>query len=472
MDRRGLALAVVALAAVMDLLDGTLVNIVLPTIQRELGTGNAVAGWIGSGYTLALGVLFTVGGRLGDLYGPRRVLTWSAAGFLLFSLACGMARSGEALISARVLQGAMSAMMVPQTLAVMQLLYPAEQRGKAVGLFATVAGIATVGGPILAAVLTEADVWGLSWRAVFLVNLPLGALVLVGTRVLPGKRPRARKGIDLPGIVLLAAGLAGVMVPLLQAGARAWPWWVWPLPVVAVVLLTGFGMREHRRFQRDLPGLVPTGLFRFAGYTGAVFVNAAVFATVFGLFFTLAQYLQRGLGFSPLLAADMVLPWALGIPATSLLASRWLVPRYGRRVLQAGTAVLTAGLGSLALSLAVVPDVPPFWQLGPGLFVAGCGMGLVTASVLTLGLAELPAPWAGLGSGVLNNMQHLAGALGIAVTGAVYFTQLHTPGGMPADTTDATHAFRLVAWSLVALASTTVLAAGLMPCGAVAQQSQ
>lgn len=468
MDKRGFALAVVLLAAVMDLLDGTVVNIVLPSIQRELAADNAAAGWIASGYTLVLGVLLTIGGRLGDLYGPRRVLTLSAAGFLLASLACAAAPSPGLLITARVAQGVASAMMVPQTLALIQLLYPAEQRGRAVGLFAAVAGIATVSGPIVGAVLTEANIAGLSWRAVFLINLPLAAVVLAGTRVLPDSRPEARSELDLTSVVLLAAGLATVMVPLLQGSEHGWSWWLAPLPLASGVLLTAFGVREHRRFQRDQPGLVPTGLFRFASFTGAMLVNAAVYAVVFGLFFTLALYLQRGLGFSPLQAAAMVLPWALAIPATSIPASRWLVHRYGRRVLDAGVLVLTTGLVSVALALTLAPSVSPVWQFGPGLFVAGCGMGLVTASVLTLGLAEVPTRWAGLASGVLNNMQHLAGALGIAALAAVYFTHLDTPGTTPASAAEATSAFRLVVWSLSGLAAATVAATRLLPRTAVA----
>lgn len=464
MDKRGFALAVVLLAAVMDLLDGTVVNIVLPSIQRELAADNAAAGWIASGYTLALGVLLTIGGRLGDLYGPRRVLTLSAGGFLLASLACAAAPSPELLITARLVQGVASAMMVPQTLALIQLLYPADQRGRAVGMFAAGAGVATASGPIVGAVLTEANIAGLSWRAVFLVNLPLALVVLAGTRVLPDSRPGARSELDLLSVALLAAGLAAVMVPLLQGSEHGWSWWMGPLPLAAVALLTAFGVREHRRFQRDLPALVPTGLFRFASFTGAVLVNAAVYAVVFGLFFTLALYLQRGLGFSPLQAAAMVLPWALAIPATSIPASRWLVNHYGRRILEAGVLVLTTGLATVALALTLAPSMSPVWQFGPGLFVAGCGMGLVTASVLTLGLAEIPTRWAGLASGVLNNMQHLAGALGIAILAAVYFTHLDTPSGMPANAAEATSAFRLVVWSLVGLSAAT----GLMPRTAAA----
>lgn len=463
MNKRGLALAVVLLATVLDLLDGTVVNIVLPSIQRELAADNAAAGWIASGYTLALGVLLTIGGRLGDLHGPRRVLALSAAGFLLASLACAAASSPELLITARVGQGVASAMMVPQTLALIQLLYPAEQRGGVVGLFAAVAGVATVSGPIVGAVLTEANIAGLSWRAVFLINLPLAAVVLIGTRVLPDSRPGTGRGLDLVGVCLLAAGFAAVLVPLLQGSDHGWSWWMGPLPLAAAVLMVAFGMREHRRFQQDSPGLVPTGLFRFASFTGAVLVNAAVYAVVFGLFFTLALYLQPGLGFSPLQAAAMVLPWALAIPATSIPASRWLVDRYGRRVLDAGVLVLTIGLVSVALALTLAPSVSPVWQFGPGLFVAGCGMGLVTASVLTLGLAEVPTGWAGLASGVLNNMQHLGGALGIAVLAAVYFTHLNTPSAAPASAAEATNAFRLVVWSLVGLAAATVATTRLMP---------
>ncbi len=176
------------------------------------------------------------------------MLVLSAAGFLLASLACGVAPSAELLITARVVQGVASAMMVPQTLALIQLLYPAEQRGSAVGLFAAVAGVTAVSGPVLGAVLTEADIAGLSWRAVFLVNLPLAAVVLLGARSLPDARPSPGSVLDLPGVLLLATGLTAVMVPLLQGSDHGWSGWMGLLPLAAAVLLAAFGVREHRRF--------------------------------------------------------------------------------------------------------------------------------------------------------------------------------------------------------------------------------
>ncbi|WP_051580930.1 MFS transporter [Pseudonocardia acaciae] len=445
MHTRTIALAAVILAAVMDLVDGTVVNTVLPVITRELAADGAAAGWIASAYPLALGVLMLVGGRLGDRFGHRRVLLAAAAGFGAASLACALARTAGELVAARAAHGVTAAIMVPQALALIQLLYPPTQRGRALSVFAAVAGVATVAGPIGGAVLTEADPLGLGWRAVFLVNLPLVALVLAAGTALPASQGDRRAALDLPGAVLLAGSLVLALLALLRGGEHGWTGTEAALLLGASVVFAGFVAVQRRR---GGSALVDPGLFRAAGFTGAVLVTASVYAAVFGLFFTFTLYLQSGLGWSPAHAAVTILPWALGIPMASAPAARWLVPAHGRRVLQAGVALFVLGL--LALLAATGTHAATTVGMLPGLLVAGVGMGLIVAPVLGLGLAGVPAHLAGAASGVINNVQQVAGAVGLGVVGSVYVAG-------PRD--EITGAL----WVVVALAAAAAPAVRLLP---------
>lgn len=460
MKRRGFALSVVLVAAVMDLLDGTIGNIVLPSIQGDLHATNASTAWIASGYTLSLGTLLTIGGRIGDRYGPRTVLLFGGGGFLLASLACGAAPSAGVLIAARVVQGAMSALVVPQALALIQVMYPAGERGRVLSLFAIVTGLASVSAPPVGALLAEADVYGLGWRVVFLVNLPLGLFVLAGTRALPGGQRAAAEPIGLSSVAWAALGLAGLMGALIQGSEAGRPWWTWPTVALCAALLAAFGARERTRSLRNAPVLVDTRLFRHRGFRGAVLVSALVFASVFGFFFTFTLYLQRGLHRDALTAALTVLPWTLGIPLTSTPGSRWLVPRYGRRVLEGGVAVLAIGLAGLLHALGTHQTGPGTARLGAWLLTAGCGMGLIIAPVLSLGLAEVPERLAGTASGLINNVQQLAGALGTAVISTVYFAGLTAATPEPVD---ATRAFHRATGCVLALCCAAAFAIRLFP---------
>ncbi|GAB3745621.1 MFS transporter [Nocardiopsis nanhaiensis] len=439
MDRRSLALFVVILAAATDLTDGAVVNIVLPVIQRDLGAADATAAAIASAYTLALAVLLVTGGRLGDVFGHRLLLGLGMAGFVLTSVLCATAPTAGWLVAARALQGVASAVLVPQVLAIIQILYPAEERGRALGLFAAVAGTATLAGPILGALITAADLFGWGWRAVFAINVPLGALVLLGLLVVPGgQRTGSVRDLDLPGTASLAGGLTLLVAPLLWGPGAGWPVWALACLAGAVPTLGALVLRQRRRSRAGAAVVMDPVLFGFRGLRGALAVTGFVYAAVFGLFLTLTLYLQGQLGWSAVTVALVVLPWMLGIPAVSGPASRWLVPRFGRRVLASGLLLMLVGMGALAVALvgggsgpwamadggpvpwALVGGDPSPWALVPGLLVAGAGMGLVVAPVLGLGLAEVPEGLAGSASGLVNNAQHLAGAVGSALLGGLY----------------------------------------------------
>lgn len=425
MDRRTPALLVVVLAAALDLTDGTVVNIVLPVIQRDLGAGDGTAAMIATAYTLALGTLLITGGRLGDLLGHRRMLAVGTVGFIVASVLCATAPTAAWLVAARALQGVASAVLVPQVLAIIQRLYPAAERGPALGLFATVTGIATVSAPLLGAGVAALDLFGWGWRAIFAINVPAGLLVLLGLTLAPrdeSPAPRAEfaRRVDPVGTVLLTTGLLLVVAPLLWGAESGWPWWVLTCLATAVPVLGVFALHQRARARSGRSPVLDPVLFRFRSFRGALLVTGCLFAAVFGLFLTLALHLQGRLGWSPTEAALTVLPWAAAIPLASAPASSWLVPRFGRRVLTAGLLLMTVGLFALARSLTgpVPPDGPE--ALVPSLAVAGSGMGLVLASVLGLGLADVPADRAGAASGVFNDTQHLAGAVGVGVLGAVH----------------------------------------------------
>jgi MFS family permease len=428
MERRALALGLVVLAAAMDLLDGTVVNIVLPVIQRDLHAGDATAAAIASAYNLALGSLLVTGGRLGDLLGHRRVLGIGTAGFTVASILCAAAPSAPWLIAARAIQGTAAAVLVPQTLAIIQRLYPGHGRGRALSVFAAVAGVATVSGPMLGAVITHADPFGLGWRAVFAINVPLGLVILAGLASLPpDERDRDGGGLDLGGAAWLATALALLIAPLLWGAEAGWPWWVPVLLGGAAAALCAFVRHEHRRSVQGRSLLVDPALFGFRSFRGAVTVMALVFGAVYALLFTLVLYLQGDHGWSPMRTAMAILPWTVAIPLASIWASSRLVPHLGRRVPYAGVAMMIAGMALLAWALtATVPTVP---SLAPGLLVAGCGMGLVVAPVLSLGLADVPGGLAGAASGVIANVQHIGGSLGVATLGGLYVALPSGPDG-------------------------------------------
>lgn len=388
------------------------------------------------------------------------MLGLGTAGFVAASALCAAATGPGPLIAARLAQGAAGAVLVPQTLTVVQLLYPARERGRALSVFAGVAGAATVAGPVLGALVTHVDVLGLGWRAVFALNIPVGALVLAGLRWVPGgvRGDRAVRdecalrgeravpgdravpggsavpgdgpfpgGVDGMGSALLGSGIALLSAPLLWGSAADRLLWTAVSLAGGAAALTGFAVHQGRRARRGRAPLVDPRLLRFRGFRGALQVTALVHAAVFALFLTLALYLQGERGWTPVQAAFAVLPWAVGIPLTSVPASSRLVPRFGRRVLAVGTAAMLLGVPASAWGLHLAGDA--WYGPAPGLFVAGCGMGCVVAPVLGLGLREVPASAAGTASGVLNTVQHVAGALGTGVLGGVYAAHLELPVG-------------------------------------------
>ncbi len=412
------ALAAMLSAAAMDLIDTTIVNVALPAIRADLGASVAQAEWSVAGYALAFGVGLVGGARIGDRWGRRPVFLAGVAGFLLASLACGLAPGPEVLIGARVAQGAAAAVMIPQILTVIQVAVPAGQRSKAFAAYGATAAIGTVSGPLLGGVLVSADLFGSGWRPVFLINVPIGLVVLaVAAATLPDSRaPRAER-LDPAGMALLAAGLLLVLVPLVQgAPGRVW----WAAPVLALFLV-----HQRVRERRGSSPLIPLSLFARRGFLGGVCAQIALYGGVTGFFLVLAVALQDGHGFSALRTGLTLVAWSAGIAvASAVVGSR--APRQGHGPTVAGALLLAVGMGGLLL--AVTLSEPAAWALVPGLFVAGAGMGLVAPTLVDLSLRDVDHAHAGPASGVVATAGQLGGAIGVAALGAVFFGTLDGPG--------------------------------------------
>jgi EmrB/QacA subfamily drug resistance transporter len=432
-DRRWLALSVLLLAAAIDLIDVTIVNIAVPSIQEDLGASAAAIEWTIAGYTLSFAVLLITGGRLGDAFGRRRAFLAGVAGFTAASAASGLAQSPEVLIASRIVQGAFAALMVPQVLSMIQVLFPPEERPKAYGMYGAFAGIATISGPLVGGLLLQADVLGLDWRPIFLINLPVGIVTLAAAaRLLPESRAERAERFDFAGVALVTGALALLLYPLVQGHELGWPVWTFVSMAVSVPALALFVAHQRRREQRGGSPLVPLGLFRQRAFTGGVLAGLAFFSGVASFFLVLTLTLQQGLGFSPLHTALTYLPWSVGIAAASGAAVQ-LAPRLGRRLTVSGSLLMAAGIGEVLVAVNRGGAGLGSLALAPGLLVAGLGMGMVAPTLIDVTLTGVRVRDAGSASGVVNTALQLGGAIGVAVIGVIFFGLLPEGNQLAAD---------------------------------------
>ena len=431
--RRWLILAIVLIAELMDLIDGTIVNVAAPAIRRDLGGGQSALQWFGAAYTVAFAVLLITGGRLGDRVGRRRLFMIGVVGFTLASVACAAAPSASVLIAFRVLQGAFGALLIPQGFGVIKEVFAEDEIQKAFAAFGPVIGIAAVVSPILGGALTSGNLFGLGWRNVFLVNVPLGVAGLIGAwRVMPptGGRPGAR--LDAGGVLLVTASCFALVYPLVQGRELGWPAWVFALLGAGVVGFLVFGRYERRHPER---ALIAPSLLRNRAFTSGLVVAVCFFATMIGVSLVLSVFCQLGEGFSPLRTGLTLAPIAVGVAITAG-PSYPLAQRYGRGSLQAGLVVMGAGLALLAVMISGTGHAAS-WTLVPGELIAGMGMGLALPPLFDFILAGVQDHEVGSASGVLNASQQFAGALGIAVFATVFLSYLdghRPPTGSAADT--------------------------------------
>nr|WP_241562133.1 MFS transporter [Streptomyces hoynatensis] len=417
------------LCAVLPLLDFFIVNVALPSIDRDLDAGPALLELIVAGYGVAYAVLLVLGGRLGDLAGRRRLMTAGLAAFGLTSLACGLAPGAWSLVAARIGQGASAALLLPQCLATLQATTQGARRARAMSLYGAAAGLSMVAGQILGGLLVAADLAGSGWRAVFLLNVPvvLVALPLVATTV-PGTRSERPASVDAAGTVLLAASLSALLLPLTEGRAVGWPTWTW-LSLAAFPLLGAWFLVVERRRGRggEAVPLVPLGLLRLPGMARGLPALALCVGGFGGFMFVLAVTFQDGLHYGPVRAGLTLTPYAVWFFAASLAGPR-LIARHGTRVVTWGAGLQALGLALLALAVARGwPDLG-FLVLCPGLSVAGFGQGLQLPALMRFVLAEVPAAEAGVGGGVMSTTQQSAAALGVALQGALFLSVASASG--------------------------------------------
>jgi EmrB/QacA subfamily drug resistance transporter len=422
---RWAALFVILAAEVMDLLDALVTTIAAPTIQKDLGGSDSLVQWLGAGYTLAMAVGLITGGRLGDLFGRKRMFLIGAFGFTAASLLCGLAASPEMLIASRVLQGAFGAVMLPQGLGMIKEMFPPQELGKAFGMFGPVMTISSVGGPVLAGWLVDADFFGTGWRMIFLINLPLGlAAALTGIRFLPEFRLSNATKLDLVGVGLVSVAAFLLIYPLIQGRELDWPVWTFVSMAASFVVFALFGRYESRRAKSGKDPLVTPTLFRKRSFTGGMVAGLAFFSGMIGLSLVFSLYMQVGLHFSPLKAGLASLPQAVGGVIGFGIAMAGLQEKLGRALLQIGVAVMAAGVAVLGVTIHLSGTDVDVWQLSPGLALVGIGMGLTMAPFFDIVLAGVEPHESGSAAGTLTAIQQLGSALGAAVLGTLFFDLL------------------------------------------------
>ncbi len=419
--RRWLALGVVLIAVFMQLMDISIVNVAIPSIQRDLDASYSQVQWVLAGYQLAFAVVLITGGRLGDIYGRKRLFLIGVSGFTVASALCGFAQSPVMLVGSRIFQGAMGALMFPQALSVTQVEFPQRERGAAFGITGAVIGLATISGPLLGGLLIAGNLFGLDWRPIFLVNLPLGVLAVVAAVVLLREsRAEGALRLDPGGVAIVSAALLMLIYPLVEGRDLGWPVWTFVLMAASVPVFALFVLYERRKTRKDNSPLVVLGLFGERAFVSGLLLNLVFFSGVAAFFLTFSLFLQIGLGFTALHSGLTTIPFSFGTAIGSAVSVR-LAPRLGRAILSLGCLLLVAGMLAVMATVSRYGEGIHSWQLLPALVVCGLGLGCTIPPLLNVILAGISGRNAGSASGVLSTTQQVGGALGVAIIGVIFF---------------------------------------------------
>jgi len=422
--RRWLALAVLLIASFMNLIDVTIVNVAIPSMQKNLGADASQIEWVIAAYVLAFALGLLPFGRLGDILGRTNMFLVGVAAFSAASAFCGFAPSIEWLIVARVLQGLAGALMTPQVLAIATVTFPPEERGQSFSLFGLAAGMAAVAGPIIGALLIQANFAGLDWRPIFLVNVPVGILaVVLGWFIIP--RPPGHPDLknDYVGIVLFAGSMVALVYPLIEGRSYGWPLWSWALMGLAAVLLAAFVLWERRMAALNKPQLLNYNLI-----TNGNFLLGATVTTIFasgipGFFMVFSLLLQVGFGFAPIESGLTSVPFSAGVLAISLIAGRF-GSHYLRTRVAISAIMLVTGITWFHFIVANLGDSVDHWTMLPPLLIAGLGLGLGFSALFQTVLSGIPPRDAGSASGALQAFQQVGGSIGVALVGEIFFSNL------------------------------------------------
>ncbi|MBV8527358.1 MAG: MFS transporter [Candidatus Dormibacteraeota bacterium] len=418
--RRWVALASVLTAMFMVLLDVSIVNVAIPAIRQNLHANNADIQFVVAGYGLAYAVMLITGGRLGDIFGRKRLFLIGMAGFTAASALCGLAQSALMLDLSRVFQGLMAALMYPQVLSMIQVSFPPHERAKVFGILGAVIGLATIMGPLVGGLIIRDDITGSSWRWIFLVNVPIGiAAFISAVRVASESRAPNAKRLDVPGVIIATVGLLLLVYPLVEGQVAGWPLWTFISMGLSPFVLAGFVLYERSLPKTSFP-LVELEMFRIRSFRVGVAISAAFIAGIPSFFFVFSLLLQVGLGFSALHAGLTTIPFSIGTAVASVMSTR-VAPKLGRYTIGIGSLVGVAGMLGIIITLTLQGTAVSSWELIPAFVVSGLGLGSVLAPLLNVILAGVPPRDAGSASGVLTTFQQLGGAIGVAVVGVVFF---------------------------------------------------
>jgi EmrB/QacA subfamily drug resistance transporter len=421
-NRKWWTLAAVSFGLFMIMLDNTIVNVALPSIQRDLHIGISELEWIVNGYALTFAVLMLTGGKLADMLGRRRIFIVGLLIFTASSLACGLATNSHMLIAARVVQGAGAALMNPATLSIITATFPPRQRGMAIGIWAGTSAMALAIGPLVGGLITQY----INWSWIFFINVPVGVLGIVVARlaIRESRDTSHEQRLDLPGLVTSAVGLFGLIYGLIEANNYGWT--STRILVCFAIAVIGLGAFIILELRQRLP-MLDLSLFKNSTFAGSNVTMMLVALAMFGVFFYVSLYLQNILHYSPTRAGAAFLPMTILIILIAPVAGRFS-DRVGSRWLVGIGMTLVAG--SL-LIFSRLDQSSNFWDLFPGLIVGGVGMALTMTPVTAAAMGSVAVDKAGVGSAVLNSMRQVGGSLGIAIMGAIVAASVHVPPTSP-----------------------------------------
>jgi MFS family permease len=450
-------LITILLGASLPMVDFFIVNVALPTIDSTLHASAATLELVVAGYGIAYAVLLVLGGRLGDAFGRRRMFLFGLAAFTIASLACGLAPTALTLVLARVVQGAAAAMTQPQVLSTIQASTSGPRRSRAIGLYGAVGGISATVGQVLGGVLVSANIDGLSWRPIFLVNVPIGIVALVlAMRAVPNSRSANPVGVDNAGTAVFGLTLLALMVPLMEGSSLGWPVWTWVSLALVPVLAAVFVVIERRAERAGRVPLLPPSVMRMPSMRRGLPV-AVPFFVAFGAFmFCYAVTLQDGLGLSAFASGIALAPMSVGFFASSLLSSR-LVAWLGAKAVTVGAVLQAIGIGAVIVGVLIGWPHLTVLDLTPGMLIAGIGQGFAMTTLIRLILSSVPVERAGVGSGVLVTTQQSSLALGVATLGTLFTSLAALPAWGMRD------AFVLVLAVMTAIAVLIALAGRRLP---------
>lgn len=422
--RRWAALFTLLAAAFMNMIDVSIVNVALPRLQTSLGASSSQIEWVVAGYVLAFALALLPFGRLGDQVGRKRMFMAGVFGFTLFSALCGLAPTVEVLMGARVLQGITGAMMTPQVLAIAQVMFPPKERAHAFSFFGLTAGLGSVAGPLLGGLLIGGDLFGLDWRPIFLVNVPIGiAVLVVGARLVPETPRHPSLSNDWGGIAIASAAILLVIFPLIEGHTLGWPRWTFAMIAAGLVAAGLFVLYERTRAARDLSQLLPASLLANGNFVLGGGMIMIFFSGAMSIFLFLAIFLQQGFGFTPLQAGLATVPFPAGVLITSILNGR-IGSRWHRQRVAIGSLILLGGVLYLRGIVQDTGEAVDHWRLLLPLFIAGSGMGVAISPLMQTALAGVLTRDAGSGAGALQSFQQLGSAFGIAIAGQIFFSTL------------------------------------------------